>query len=597
LLKRRTFALLELTRATFAAVSGPSLDFGPILEKAAEVIDVERAGFWRYLSDPRALRCEHLYLRASHRHLKDGAEVRKATASMPAGSGSRLEAPVRVSDKVVGLVGLEGQGSRPWTEDDRLFADAVGDFIALALESWPRRAAEARLAYASLRDPLTDLPNRGLFLERVERSLRGLERQRGLVAVLSLNVDRFQQINETLGRPAGDDVLVAIAHALTAVLRPADLPARLEGDGFGVLIEQIHEPWEAIAVAERVQAALSRSMTLSGASVSPTASIGVALADDSRPTSAADLIRDAEIAMRRAKKKGRGRYEVFGSAMRRELLERMAAGWELREALAAGRLVLYYQPERSLADGRLLAVEALLRWNRPGHGQLTAGTFIDIAESSDLILPIGTWVLREACRQAKAWRALPREAGSAGGASRAFMVRVNLSAHQFERADIVDTVAATLRETGLPPDSLCLEITETVLMSNAAASMGTLTALKALGVRLAVDDFGTGYSSLAYLKRFPVDTLKIDRSFVEGLGQDPIDLPIVQAILSLGRTLGLEVVAEGVERPSQEQTLRALGCDRVQGFLYGQAMPASEIEPLLGGPAGPPAADGGSGPG
>jgi EAL domain-containing protein (putative c-di-GMP-specific phosphodiesterase class I) len=218
-------------------------------------------------------------------------------------------------------------------------------------------------------------------------------------------------------------------------------------------------------------------------------------------------------------------------------------------------------------------VEALLRWDRPGHGRLPAEAFLKLAESSGLIVPIGAWLLREACRTVQGWRQDTR-ASTLG-------VRVNLSARQFERAEIVETVADALRTTGLPPAALGLEITETVLMSNAAASLATLTALKALGVGLAIDDFGIGYSSLAYLKRFPVDTLKIDKSFVEGLGTDPIDLPIVQAVMSLGRTLGLEVVAEGVERPLQEQTLRALGCERVQGHLYSPPLRPEEVPRLF----------------
>jgi EAL domain-containing protein (putative c-di-GMP-specific phosphodiesterase class I) len=351
-------------------------------------------------------------------------------------------------------------------------------------------------------------------------------------------------------------------------LRPTDLAARLGREVFGILLDRLDEPCAAIAAAERVLQALSRPLT-TGDSRAPKASIGVAVAHDSLPKPAADLLADAEAARAQARVRGGGRYEVLEGSIRGELLERMSLGWALRDALPAGQFVLEFQPELSLRTQKLLGVEALLRWDRPGHGRLIAGSFIDLAESSGLIVPIGTWVLKEACRRVKEWRQDPRAAHLG--------LRVNLSARQFERPDVVDTVAAALEESGLPAQALGLEITETVLMGNAAAALGTLTALKALGVGLAVDDLGIGYSSLAYLKRFPVDTLKIDRSFVEGLGNDPIDLPIVQAVMSLGRTLGLEVVAEGVESALQEQTLKALGCERVQGFLYSRAVPPEQI--------------------
>jgi EAL domain-containing protein (putative c-di-GMP-specific phosphodiesterase class I) len=371
-------------------------------------------------------------------------------------------------------------------------------------------------------------------------------------------------------------VLLAMARAITGVLRPSDLPARLDREGFGVLIDHLDEPWEAIAVAERVLQALARPVTMTRGPVLPTASVGIALCDGSRSTSATDLLQEAELARAHARQRGGGCYEVFETNLRPAVVERMSLGWALRDALPAGQFVLEFQPEYSLLARRLLGVEALLRWDRPGHGRIPAETFLGLAESTGLIVPIGTWVLREACRCAQAWRQDSRAAHLG--------LRVNLSARQFERPDVIDTVGAALEWSGLPPAALCLEITETVLMGNAPAALATLTALKALGVGLAIDDFGIGYSSLAYLKRFPVDTLKIDRSFVEGLGADPIDLPIVQAVMSLGKTLGLAVVAEGVDRPLQEQTLRALGCERVQGFLYSPGLPADQVPSLFQSP-------------
>jgi diguanylate cyclase (GGDEF)-like protein len=573
-----------------------------VLEASASVVEASRVSFWRFDADRRTLRCEHLYVRDEGRHVEARsrelpvltdprsvdvlAEARtvdfgKATGDPVARDvftpyltrhhiTSMFTAPVRVAGRLVGVVGLEKVGDTPraFSPEDAAFAEAIADFAALSLESGLPPPAEERPALAVLHDPLTELPDERLFTERVERSLRGLERRSGLVAVLSVGLDGLPD-GKQRGRAERDEAIADVARAISGVLRPADLPARLGSDVFGVLVDRLDEPWEAIAVAERVLQALSRPRPVPDPSASPRASIGVALAHDSLPKTAADLLADAEAARKLARARGGGRYEVLESSIRGELLERMSLGWALHDALPAGQLALEYQPELSLKTRRLLGVEALLRWDRPGHGRLVAGSFIDLAERIGLIVPIGVWVLKEACRRVKSWRQDPRAAH--------LSLRVNLSARQFERADVADTVAAALEESGLPADALGLEITETVLMSNAAAALGTLTALKALGVGLAVDDFGIGYSSLAYLKRFPVDTLKIDRSFVEGLGNDPIDLPIVQAVMSLGRTLGLEVVAEGVETLLQEQTLKALGCERAQGFLYSPAVPAEQV--------------------
>ena len=567
-------ALLDLARAALRATPGSSPDLKHLLEAGAAVLDAERVSFWRYDHDGRTLRCEHLYLRSTDRHLtEENALAPLLNARAFEAASPSLDVPVRLAGVDIGVVRYERTGpkSQGFSPDDALIAASIADLVGLTLEAWRRAQAEER-AHVSLHDPLTDLPNRRLFLERVERSLRGLERRSGLVAVLALDVDDLGLVNESVGRLGGDEVLVAIARAITGVLRPADLPARLEGDAFGVLIDRLDEPWEAIAVAERVQQALGRAHPPPARAL-PTASIGVALTDGSRAISAPDLLREAEIARLRAREGGAGRYEVFESAMRKDVLERMSLGWALRDALQAGQLALEFQAEVSLATHRLLGVEALLRWDRPGYGRLGADAFGSLAESSGLIVPIGTWVLQEACRRGRAWREDPRAAN--------LLLRVNLSARQFERPDLVDTVAAALRDSGLPAEALCLEITETVLMSDAPAALRTLTALKALGVELAVDDFGIGYSSLAYLKRFPVDTLKIDRSFVEGLGTDPLDLPIVQAVMSLGHTLGLEVVAEGVETPLQEKTLKALGCERAQGFLYARPLRPEDVPSLF----------------
>jgi diguanylate cyclase (GGDEF)-like protein len=568
----RTRVLLDLARAAWTPGNTGST-LGPVLEAGAELLEAERVSFWRLDAVRQTLRPEHVYLRSAGRHLTEPLDL--SGPESPSLGTHALEARMHLFGREVGVLRFEpaDAAARPFSDGDRTVAAALADLASLALDRWQRRMTEERLAYASLHDPLTDLPNRRLFTERVERSIRALDRRSGLVAVLLLDLDRFHRVNESLGPEAGDQVLIAVARAVTSVLRPADLPGRLDGDHFAVLLERLDEPWEAIAVAERVQHALGGPLILAGTPLRITASIGVALTDGSRPRGAEELLADAEQAVRKAKQRGRARFEVFESAMRPELLERMEMGWALRDALAAGQLRVAYQPEVSLRDGRLLGAEALLRWQRPGRPEVVAADFVELAESGGLIETFGAFVLREACRAARGWR---REAGGEH-----LVVRVNLSAPQFERSDLVATVAAALAEAELPAHALCLEITESVLMSHAPASLETLTRLKALGVALAVDDFGIGYSSLAYLRRFPVDALKIDRGFVAGLGADAAELPIVQAVLGLGQALRLDVVAEGVERPAQAEALRTLGCERAQGFLFGPAEPAEEIRARL----------------
>ena len=422
------------------------------------------------------------------------------------------------------------------------------------------RHSEEELAHQALHDPLTGLANRALLNEVLERSLARRRGDESGVAVLFIDLDRFKLVNDSLGHRAGDALLVGMGQRIEALLRPSDLVARLGGDEFVVVLDSVDEPADPVRIAGRIRSELTVPIEIDGTEVVTTGSIGIAIA--SAGDDADGLLRDADAAMYLAKSNGRDRYEIFDAELRTQATEKLRMETALRRALEHGGLEVHYQPEIDLGSGDLVGAEALVRWNHPEDGQLDAVAFIELAEETGLILDLGAWVLREACRQAGTWRRDHPE--------RSLTIRVNLSGKQFTQADLVDQVVAALRGGDVPASALCLEITETALMSDPAMGLRVLNDLRALGVELAIDDFGTGYSSLSYLKRFPVDVVKIDRSFVDGLGKDPDDTAIVTAIVSLARSLGLRVVAEGVETECQLAELRRLGCDHAQGFLFAR---------------------------
>ena len=432
-----------------------------------------------------------------------------------------------------------------------------------------REAADAALERLALHDVLTGLPNRALFLDRVRHALAAARRPGASVAVLFADLDRFKLVNDGLGHGAGDQLLVLVAERMRSVVRPTDTVARLGGDEFALLCQDLDGPADAVAVAERVAEAMARPFLLGGTEVFVTASVGVVVgAAHEGPES---LLRDADAAMYRAKDRGRARHEVFDDAMRVAAVTRLRLSRDLRWALERDELHLVYQPVIDLGWRGTTAVEALLRWRHPVHGPVSPGEFIPLAEESGLIVPIGAWVLGQACRQAVAWEA----------DGQVLTVAVNLSARHFCHPGLVDTVAGALRDSGLDPARLHLEITESAVMDEPEAAIEVMEELKALGVGLAIDDFGTGYSSLGYLKRFPVDALKVDRSFVGGLGSNLQDRTIAAAVVGLAHSLGLTAVAEGVETDQQLEELRALGCDSAQGFLWSRPVEPDALVPWL----------------
>ncbi|MBI1722896.1 MAG: EAL domain-containing protein [Gemmatimonadetes bacterium] len=437
-----------------------------------------------------------------------------------------------------------------------------------------RRRVEDQLTHGALHDPLTGLPNRALFIERVSEALERAGRQPEYrFAVLFLDFDHFKVINDSLGHIAGDRLLVAIARRLQNCTRPGDLVARLGGDEFTLLLEDVTDANEAERAAERLLNSLAAPFEVLEREVFAGASIGVALSSTGyqRPE---DVLRDADIAMYRAKGRGRARSEVFDVAMRDRVHARLGIETDLRRALDRGQMALVFQPIVELKSGRVDAFEALLRWRHPERGVVFPADFVPLAEETGLIVPIGWWVLREACRQARSWRrAFPQ--------ADAVRISVNLSARQLNDPYLLEGVTGVLRDEGLRPPHLRLEITETAIMESPESSGALLEELRWLGVGLHMDDFGTGYSSLSYLHKFPLDTIKIDHSFIRRMGSRRTDLEVVRTIVGLAQNLRMGVIAEGVETSAQRERLLALGCTLGQGFYFAEPLEPDAAGALL----------------
>ena len=435
-----------------------------------------------------------------------------------------------------------------------------------------RHALRDKLAYAAVHDQLTGLPNRTMFMDRLERLIVRAERRGRHVALMFLDLDRFKLINDGLGHDAGDRLLQRVALRLQASLRADDLLARFGGDEFTLLCEVASEE-EAVEIARRLGAAMDRPLTEANHEQFISLSVGIALssAETTHPTA---LLRNADVAMYRAKDLGPARIALYSEDDELPTAEGLRITNELHRALERSEFVLHYQPIVDLHDLRLVGMEALVRWQHPTRGLLGPVEFIPLAEESGLIVPLGTWVLREACRQAGVW-AVKRAGGDQDNGR--LNMSINVAARQLADPAFPELVAAAIDDSGFWADHVWLEITEGAILSDPVAAVVTLGRLRDLGVRLAIDDFGTGYSSLSYLKQLPVETLKIDRSFIDQLDEDPDDKAIVRAVIALGDSLGLAVIAEGIERSSQADELTALGCHLAQGFLYGRPMSPAAI--------------------
>jgi diguanylate cyclase (GGDEF)-like protein/PAS domain S-box-containing protein len=472
---------------------------------------------------------------------------------------------------------LHRDGGVVWVHDEAVLVERVAGrgwvWEGVITDVTERKALEEQLEHRAFHDPLTGLSNRLLFMERLGHALVRTQRRRGrLVAVLFMDLDDFKVVNDSLGHETGDRLLVAVSERLKGCLRPEDTLARFGGDEFVVLLEDVEGRDKAVRVAERIIDELKNRFVLEGRELYARASIGIALGEDGTKDPEG-LLRDADTAMYRAKDEGTG-YSVFDPVMYERALDRLEAENDLGRAVEQEEFVLHYQPIVSLQTGEVLAVEALVRWEHPERGLLDPDEFVPMAEDSGLVIPMGEQVLRAACFWAKEWQEKhPR--------TPTLVMSVNLSARQLSRPDLAETIEGILKETGLEGSCLTLDVTETVYVRTLAGNTATLDSLRELGARISIDDFGVGYSSLAYLKRLPADALKIDKSFVRGLGEDMEDTAIVRMVVDLAHTLGLEVIAEGVETEEQARLLREMSCDLAQGYHFARPLPPEEIPALL----------------
>jgi diguanylate cyclase (GGDEF)-like protein/PAS domain S-box-containing protein len=497
----------------------------------------------------------------------DAPHVRQLLEQALAGDGGALRGRRELTAR--------HRDGRVVTIDASTVVITVGDTPAVKMfvrDITERRALEEQLTRQALSDPHTGLPNRALLRDRLRSGIARLSRSNGTLAVCFIDLDRFKVVNDSLGHDAGDELLAVIAHRLRTIVRPGDTVARFGGDEFIVLAEGLHTPSEVAGLAERITGELGKPVKLGTHEVTPGASIGIAVTDDPQAL-AEHLIRDADLAMYRAKELGGSRFTMFDETMRLHAVARLDMEADLRRAIDMSELRVHYQPILDF-DGTIVAVEALARWEHPIRGLIGPADFIPLAEETGLVVPVGAAVLREACARVAHWRA---------AIAPSLRVSVNLSSRQLAEPGIVEFVEQTMIETGLEPDALCLEITETSLTADAPTTAARLADLRGLGVRLAIDDFGTGYSSLLYLRRFPVQLLKLDRFFVAGVCDERDDNEILRAIIGLAHALGMRAVAEGVESREQLDALAVLGCDFVQGFYWSPPVPSTTMDDILSG--------------
>ena len=604
-MRRQSDSLLDLARESSIAAGDISGALRAITEKAAKAMRCRRISVWFLDDTATVLRCMHVLTDDKHdntpRYKFDEKQCKALFEAMrqtrtyaisdvtsdarvadimqtylqPNHITALLGAPFRQGVRVRGIILHEyTDGEREWTRDEASFASSLADFVALSITAYDRHTAENKLRELANYDRLTGLPNRSLFMDRLAQVLSKARRGKQRVALLFIDVDRFKGINDSLGHQAGDLVLRTIGKRLSNSLRSPDSVARLGGDEFTVILDEC-ESLEAItSVCDRLLETVLEPILLGQTEATLSCSIGISLF----PTDGKDvesLLQNADSAMYKAKDHGRNNYQFFTEDMHAKAMLHLSRENSLRKALQRKEMVLHYQPQFDVRNGGVIGVEALVRWQDPEWGMIWPAEFIPLAEETGLIVPLGQWVLKEACLQAKHW--------SEAMGSRPFHIAVNLSVRQFAAEGLLSFVQEALKESGLRPDVLQLEITESTVMRDIDANVKLLKKFKDLGVRIGLDDFGTGHSSLMYLKRLPVDVLKIDRAFVEEIASSNADTAIAHSIIALAEGLKLEVIAEGVETVQQMERLKQEGCYKMQGFLFSAALDQEQCDRLLRG--------------
>ncbi len=601
-LRKQNRALASLAKSQTLNHGSLSAAVEEITAVAASILEVERAGVWLYNEDCSQLRRLNLYDR-NRGHNAEAIEIEasgypayfaalmqeRTIAAYDVRTDHRtqeyyhsnlgikdmtslLTAPIWLQGKMVGVVCHEHQGNkRKWGMEEQNFAVAIADLVSLALEASERRRSEEMIRYQANYDLLTGLPNKMLFNERLSNALTDAASNQSILGVMFLDLDRFKQINDTLGHLIGDRLLQGVTKRLVKCLRDEDTIARWGGDEFTILLPRIKSKEDAATIAERILEALKPDLEIDGHYLHISSSIGIAM----YPVDGTDsemLLKNADAALYLAKENNRNNYQFYNSAIASKASGLLTLEHSLNQALERQEFVLYYQPQVDTTAGKITQMEALVRWQHPQLGFMLPATFISLAEENGLIIPLGEWVLKTACAQNKAWQnaGLPP-----------ISVSVNLSARQFQQPNLVDTIGQILSETGLAPRFLELEITESVAMKNVEYTRETLLELHQMGVRIALDDFGTGYSSLSYLKKLPLHKLKIDKSFVTDLTIDQNDAAIIASIVALGKILNLRVVAEGVETVEHKELLRSLRCKQMQGYFFSRPLCSKDAAHLL----------------
>ena len=475
--------------------------------------------------------------------------------------------PVVALQSPIGAIGVVGHKGNKDLKDGQLLS-AISVALGLSMENLRQKETILHLAY---HDALTDLPNRTLFEDRLTVALAQARRRNQMLPVMFLDLDRFKQVNDMAGHATGDKLLRRVAERLTGLVREGDTVARVGGDEFTLLSPEVAGVEETVEIAERVLKVFQQPWALDGHEFHVTTSVGIAMYPNDGED-AESLLRNADTAMYRAKEQGRNNYQLYTPAMNARIAERLAVENSLRHGLVSGEFAVHYQPQVNIDTGQIVGAEALVRWQHPERGLVLPAEFIPVAEETGLIVPLGEWVLRTACAQNRAWQ----EAGLPP-----LRVAVNLSARQFQQRDLKSMVAQVLGETGLDPHCLQLEITEGVAMQDAEFTITMLRELRGMGIQIAIDDFGTGHSSLSYLRRLPIDVVKIDRSFVCDLTTDPNDAAIASTIVAMAHNLKLRVIAEGVETEEQLTFLKEQQCDEFQGYLFSKPVPAEKLEKIV----------------